>query len=147
VGIHNVLLHICLTTHVFSGINVAIDGWEATDKKERSGRIEAFFQRARSEKRIILTTSKTLRERANCPHSLLIAHGDMKRSLVDLYVEYRLPLNIMNFLTVCIKCGDDICPVAIDDPCMRDKPHVPTDRPLFACVSCFQVRIAFFSEY
>ncbi len=118
---------------------MAIDGWESPDRTVRSGQVDAFFARARKEKRVILTTSKTLRERAACPHSVLVDHSDMKNALVSLFVEYELPLNIMNFLTVCIKCGDDIEEVTRDNPNLAHCSYLPSDRQLFSCVSCFQV--------
>lgn len=47
--------------------------------------IAAFFQRARSEKRVILTTSKGLLQRSTCPPSYFVKPGKLEDALVTFH--------------------------------------------------------------
>ena len=117
------------------GINVALDSWEYNKK---SCKINQFFERARKERRVILTTSKTLRERSACPQSHLVYSNDMELSLAEIFYEYNLTLSRDSFLTVCGKCGGAIEEANIFDHRIMGK-IMPIDRPVFACVECAQV--------
>jgi len=67
-----------------------------------------LFDTARSEKRIILTTSRDLRERAACPASYLVKTGNFESSLITIVEKYGLEVSPEKFLTVCGKCGGSI---------------------------------------
>jgi uncharacterized protein with PIN domain/exonuclease III len=105
----------------------------------RVASINAFFARAVREKRVILTTSKTLLDRASCPRSFYVNPSNMEAALVEITKKFGLALSRERFLTVCGKCGDEVEEVALDDPRLQDK-YLPTDRTVFACVNCAQVR-------
>lgn len=47
---------------------------------------DIIFDRARSEQRVILTTSKGMRERSNCPPSYLVSPNDLERALIEVSV-------------------------------------------------------------
>ena len=119
-----------------------LDNSNTNGKKgtRRKGAFVELFELARNEKRVILTTSKTMRERAACPPSFLVSTRNLEQALVEVIREYGLILNQEKFLTVCGKCGGDIEACSIDDPRMKGKNTVvpPTDRELFCCVQCHQ---------
>ncbi len=111
--------------------------------------INTFFARAEREKRVILTTSRSLRERASCPKSFFIQAQKLEQGLIDIAVNFGLNLSRDRFLTVCGKCGDDVEEVnrtidienntcIIHDERLEDK-YMPIDRTVFACVNCAQV--------
>lgn len=102
--------------------------------------INNFFARAAREKRVILTTSKTLRERATCPRSFYVNPQDIEAGLIEICAQFGLGLSKERFLTVCGKCGDEVEEVSLQDPRLVDK-YLPTDRTVFACVNCAQVRM------
>lgn len=138
------------------GVDVAMDSWENNGKaekeeqtstgstkmapEEKKNGISQFFNRARSEKRVILTTSKSLLERTTCPQSFYVNPNKLEESLVRIYEEYGLDLNRERFLTVCGKCGGEIEEVEASDERFVGK-SLPLDRQLYACKYCAQVRI------
>eukprot|EP01032_Pedospumella_encystans_P008881 gene8881-10498_t len=110
--------------------------------------INTFFARAEREKRVILTTSRSLRERASCSKSFFIQAQKLEQGLIDIAVNFGLNLSRDRFLTVCGKCGDDVEEVnrtidienntcIIHDERLEDK-YMPIDRAVFACVNCAQ---------
>ena len=119
-----------------------IDNSNTNGKKgtRRKGAFVELFELARNEKRVILTTSKTMRERAACPPSFLVSTRNLEQALVEVIREYGLILNQEKFLTVCGKCGGDIEGCQPDDPRIKGKSTIipPTDRDLFCCVQCYQ---------
>ena len=104
----------------------------------RKSSIQAFFARAVREQRVILTTSKALRERASCPPSYYIDPKQLTQGLKALIKLFDLRIARDRFLTVCGRCGDDIQQVERSDPRLKDR-WLPTDRDVFACVNCAQV--------
>ena len=106
----------------------------------RVSSINAFFTRAEREKRVILTTSKTLRERASCPRNFYVNPQNLETGLIDICAQFGLALSRDRFLTVCGKCGDEVEEVNRNDPRLQDK-YLPSDRTVFACVNCAQVRL------
>ena len=65
-----------------------------------------FFSRARTERRVILTTSSLLTLRSNCPQSHTVsASGNLEKDLIDIWCYYDLFLSRDNFLAICGKCG------------------------------------------
>jgi len=110
------------------------------DYSIRKSSIHAFFSRAVREQRVILTTSKALRERASCPPSYYIDPKDLTGGLKSLIREFSLEISRDKFLTVCGRCGDDIEQVTRTDPRLQAR-WLPTDRDVFACVNCAQVKL------
>jgi uncharacterized protein with PIN domain len=104
----------------------------------RVNSINAFFARAEREKRVILTTSKSLRERASCPRNFYVNPQDLEAGLIDICAQFGLELSRDRFLTVCGKCGDEVEEVSREDPRLEHR-YLPTDRAVFACVNCAQV--------
>jgi len=77
------------------GINIVMDSWNKCDGEQnqytssmKSSSINAFFQRARDEQRVILTSSKSLRERAACPPSYFISPSNLEQALIS---DFQLP--------------------------------------------------------
>ena len=112
------------------------------DKKgtRRKGAFDEIFGRARREKRVILTTSKTMRERTACPPSFLVSTQNLEQGLVEVIREHGLTLDQDKFLTVCGKCGGEIESCAHDDPRITGKSTIvpPPGKDLFCCVDCGQ---------
>lgn len=110
----------------------------STKSNARNATINAFFQRARAEKRVILTTSKTLLQRAACPPAYYVHPGKLEEAIVEIYKEFGLVLAKERFLTVCGKCGGEIVETSPSDPRLEGK-SLPTDRQVFICTVCGQV--------
>ena len=131
-------------------------------KYSKASLYDAMFKRAKDEGRIILTTSKQMIERANCPPSLLVPSGklnNLELVLAEICRTFSLTLNPNQFLTVCGKCGGEITQCDVNDIIGRDRSldamsqnsdssligrkirFLPRDRPVYACVECFQVGI------
>ena len=98
-----------------------------------------FFLQARRENRVILSTSRTLLERAECPRSSYINTKDLEASLIELCREYHLQLHKDKLLSVCGKCGADIETCDQSDERLKEHEYVPADRPVFICVECSHV--------
>eukprot|EP01038_Epipyxis_sp_PR26KG_P006064 gene6064-8349_t len=96
-----------------------------------------LFNRAKHEKRILLTTSRNMRERAACPQSFLVQSNNLEQAIIGIYREYGLELDKTKFLTVCGKCGGDINEIDFSDVRLMGK-IFPSDRSVFACINCAQ---------
>lgn len=96
-----------------------------------------LFDTARQENRVLLTSSRTMRERANCPPSMLIRTKDLEMELSRVCQKFGIEVSEAKFLTVCGKCGGPIESVNADDVRIHGK-FVPTDREVFACTQCMQ---------
>lgn len=140
------------------GLDVAMDSWESSpspsdpaslsaqgeEKRQPSkarvkhSGINHFFQRARDERRIILTSSRGLRERSACPPSVFVRPNDLERALISIYRDFGLDLNQERFLTVCGKCGGNIVEADCLDKRLMGR-IFPCDRPVYSCVTCAQV--------
>jgi mRNA deadenylase 3'-5' endonuclease subunit Ccr4 len=139
------------------GVDVAMGSWEVggvsngqgelkdilpktINEQTKKQAINSFFQRAKDEKRVILTTSRTLCERANCPQSFYVNPSKQEEGLVSIYREFGLPLQRERFLTVCGKCGGEIQEANLLDPRLMGK-IIPCDRAVFQCIACAQVTL------
>jgi uncharacterized protein with PIN domain len=71
-----------------------------------------LFGTARAEKRVLLTSSKNVRERAACPPSHLVNTNNFEAALVAIVTKYGLDVREEKFLTVCGKCGGKIAGLA-----------------------------------
>jgi uncharacterized protein with PIN domain/endonuclease/exonuclease/phosphatase family metal-dependent hydrolase len=140
------------------GIDVAMDSWESGKEstnptttfgpevgpkltsEEKKNSIILFFARAKKEKRVILTSSKTLLDRSTCPQSFYVHPNKLEDALIKIYYEFGLDLNRDRFLTVCGKCGGEIEEIEAFDERLMGK-IIPTDRQIYACKTCAQVRL------
>eukprot|EP01031_Cornospumella_fuschlensis_P032546 gene32546-39352_t len=145
-----------------SGINKQKNSKQYEEWKRQS--IAEFFARARREGRVILTSSPSLIHRSTCPPAFLVKPDNLHKGLIDIYREFQLELSVDKFLTVCGKCGGGIAelnslakahaesaaytdhsstdgnaatPMPPLPPQWRERP-LPTDRPVYYCVSCHQ---------
>ena len=121
------------------GIDAALipeDKQVKTNKKAKQD-FEDVFRRARQERRVLLTTSKSMRERASCPPSLYVSTKNLEAALIEICREFGLTLNPDKFLTVCGKCSGEIEACSHTDPRVAGK-NVPTDREIFICIDCQQ---------
>lgn len=87
------------------GVDVAMDTWTSDHSSKKKGSairetINAYFERATKERRVILTTSRMLRERAQCPASHFVkTTSSWEIALVDIFKDWGLSLNKEKFLT------------------------------------------------
>lgn len=122
------------------GIDAAIVEDISNTKKPTAKDYQNFFDRARLEQRIILTTSRSLRDRASCPRSTLIRTQKLEDALVLLCKEYNIQLSKEKFLSVCGKCGGSIIPLDNIDRNLKhlQGKYIPDDREVFICSRCDQ---------
>ena len=107
--------------------------------KKNKQSFDHIFGRARDEQRVILTTSKTMRERSMCPPSFFVSTKNLEAALIDVCREYGLSLNQDKFLTVCGKCGGAIEACSHTDSRVTQNPAIPPlDRDIFICKDCSQ---------
>ena len=117
----------------------------SADKKGRKkGAFDDLFARARAEKRVILTTSKTMRERSACPPSHLVSTQNLEKALVEVVREYGLTLT--QVISRLWKALDQSLPgpptpPRAGTPCVmgwpawtRQRPHIQAHLPPFAQV-------------
>lgn len=115
------------------GVQVtSADGWDpayatsslsaSTNRLTKATQVNAFFDCATREQRVLLTTSKSLLERNTCPrYSRYVDPAQQPQELIALFQEYGLHLSRDRFLTVCGKCGAEITKITHDDPRMTGK--------------------------
>lgn len=98
----------------------------------------AIFQQCATEQSILLSSSKSLLSRRNCPPSHYVSPLHLPHALIYLYYTYpSLPLSRSQFLTICSKCGNKI------EECQRDDDRIttsylPNDRQIYICSHCHQ---------
>ena len=88
------------------GYNTAIESplmLALRSQKEKD--FSALFDKARKENRILITSSRSMVERAACPDHYFVHTKDLMSSLVDLIVNFNLEVTEDTLLTVCGKCG------------------------------------------
>jgi uncharacterized protein with PIN domain/endonuclease/exonuclease/phosphatase family metal-dependent hydrolase len=129
------------TTPAVNSTNTPSTSTKAELEVLKKRRLQAFFDRARQEKRVILTASRLLRERTNCPQSVFVNPSKVIDGLVDIFREFGLELNRAKFLTVCGKCGGDIEEADLSENKRLMGKIFPSDRPIFCCVDCAQVSV------
>jgi len=138
------LVRLCKWMRVL-GIDAALESEESQQaraqgkKMKKSVDYNKLFQQARDERRIILTNSRGMIERANCPqYSLVRTNMGMEAALISIVNEFGLLITEEKFLTVCGKCGGTIESVFASDPRLVGK-FAPDDRPVFICKQCSQL--------
>lgn len=123
------------------GMNVALESKESQNARQsRKSDFAELFQHAKDQRRIILTTSKQMLERSNCPQAYLVPSNRLRNlegALVDICREFNIVLEPNKFLTICGKCGGEI------QECDTDHPRYaaftfPPGRPVYSCIDCHQ---------
>lgn len=110
----------------------------STNRLTKATQVNAFFDCAVREHRVLLTTSKSLLERNTCPrHSRYVDPAKQPQELIALFQEYNLHLSRDRFLTVCGKCGAEITKVTHDDPRMAGKVVISVAMGLCLCLVAF----------
>jgi uncharacterized protein with PIN domain len=79
---------------------VSVSGSKSGQPKSILSSYERLFERARAEKRVLLTSSKRLQQLASCPQSFTVDPGNLEDTLVAICREFSIELNPRNFLTV-----------------------------------------------
>ncbi|CDF40915.1 unnamed protein product [Chondrus crispus] len=107
-------------------------GVDAALEEGHGGRrnVDALFERARRERRILVTSSTTVCRRANCPESFFVRPGkmgQMETCLTTLLNCYGVRLEEDMILSMCGKCGEAI---------ERRGEGGPKDTELFTCGGC-----------
>jgi mRNA deadenylase 3'-5' endonuclease subunit Ccr4/uncharacterized protein with PIN domain len=99
-----------------------------------------LFSLARSECRIILTSSRKLTERANCPLCFYVKTTNFEAALAEIVRTFEVEISEHSLLTVCGKCGGKITKSTREKiRAAFEKQYLPDDdRPLFQCVECQQ---------
>lgn len=126
------------------GIDCALESEESyilrtsSIKRGSKDNYKLIFTQAMSEQRVLLTTSRVMREIANCPPSMLIKTADLDGSLRQICEQFEIELKPENFLTVCGKCGGAISNLDRKDHRLQSVALPTDDRPLYACVKCGQ---------
>ena len=134
------------------GIDCALETEEMHDartkkvKKGEKGEIRRLdysllFNAAREQQRVIITSSRQLRERVSCPPSCFVKTNNFEQSLATIVQKYGLHVGEDTFLTRCGKCGGEIKGVDVEEKRkeLGKDDYLPTDgRPVFSCVECKQ---------
>lgn len=121
------------------GVDTALEDKMSQERRTQWNDFSTLFERARSEQRVLVTTSTSLVKRASCPETFLVrTAGDLERSLAALLNRYDVELDRANFLSVCAKCGGRIEACSSKDLRLQGK-DAPKDRELFICSQCLQV--------
>lgn len=135
---HN-LSRLCRWMRVL-GFNVALESLESKKMRENckknAASFEALFSQSRTEHRVLLTSSKSMVHRADCPQALLIRTSDLESELVRIIKEFGLQPSRDKFLTVCGKCGGEI--ESCDHNMLIHGFNLPQDRDVFICKLCRQ---------
>lgn len=125
------------------GIDCALETEESKILRTSSKRgckqnYQLLFNQALEERRVILTTSRIMREISSCPQSMMINTRNLDQALLEICEEYEIELKPDRFLTVCGKCGGSIDFLNKDDH-KNTKITLPDDdRPIYACNICKQ---------
>lgn len=124
------------------GIDTAMEDRTSQERRAASNDFSPIFNKAREERRILVTTSTGLLKRAACPESFFIktakCRNDLQDCLTALLNRYNVELDRGKFLSICSKCGAPLEPCSFDDDRVRRK-DAPGDRELFICSKCHQV--------
>lgn len=123
------------------GVDTALEDTESQEKRSTQNDFNGLFEKARSEHRIVVTTSTGMMKRAACPETFLIKatkSQGLEFSLAKLLNFYNVKLDRSNFLSICCKCGGRIETCDRADPRLEGK-EAPKDRNLFVCTHCHQV--------
>lgn len=121
------------------GVDAALEERNAGDKSTK--KFSGLLETARSERRVIITTSTWLLQRAECPEAFYIKSPKRKtleEGLAELLYHYDVKLDKSDILSACAKCGGNLELCSTDDPRLLGR-DLPWDRQLLICVRCSQV--------
>lgn len=126
------------------GINTALEDTESQELRAARNDCNALFHRARIEQRILLTTSKSMLKRNNCPETYFVRNpgssNDLKETLAALLNYYDVALDRSRVFKMCGKCGDSVVRTDANDRRLRmGGQFVPTDCEIFICSGCHKV--------
>lgn len=105
---------------------------------------DLLFEHARREGRVLLTSSKDLMKRSQCPQSMFVKTSDLIGGIVDICRFYHISLEKDKFLTVCGKCGGKIEEMTREQvqgmavTIHSASCYLPDDKEIFQCVDCRQ---------
>ena len=120
------------------GVDTSLESQPAAGQKQE---FSTLIDTAKSDNRIILTTSKSLVQRNNISEAFLVKASSLnhlEQSLVEIINIYGVNIDKSSLLSVCGKCGGSIIRADLDDP-RFDNVGVPRDgRPLYLCSKCSQ---------
>ena len=127
------------------GFNAALESSQQLHERSIAKNFSSFFTQATQEKRIIITSSRTMVERSLCPEAYCIETKDLMSSLVDICLYYNIPITEKQLLTVCGKCGGYI--IALKDTSYApektvwpgDRDRIPNNVPVLICEQCSQL--------
>lgn len=123
------------------GVDAALEDKHSQDRRSDCNDFSQLFEKARRERRIIVTTSKGMQKRASCPETFLVNPSkseNLENCLAALLNLYEVKLNKKDFLSICGKCGSKIEACGTNDARVSGK-DIPTDKELFICINCHQV--------
>jgi len=90
------------------GLDAAMESKEESIQRTQHRNFSLLFERTRAEKRLLLTCSKRVVERAECPPCVEIGNRNLHQGIVRLFRYYPIVLDPKLFLTVCVKCNGAI---------------------------------------
>lgn len=125
------------------GVDCALEDQASQESRTQDNNFSPLFDRALRERRILVTTSVSLRKRNTCPESFLIRISDSKdnklmQCMADLLNHYGVCLKPANFFLLCSKCGGNVVKTVAGDERIKCR-FFPTDRQIYVCDSCHKV--------
>jgi len=128
------------------GVDAALE--TAEEEKERTAHNDpSLFRRCRTERRTLLTTSKNLLLRKDCPPGAYLIDpkktADLEKAMVQLFLTHGVVLRPSEFVTRCVVCNGTIYTVADEEDKARifeanGCPDLQTDLSVYACNGCGQ---------
>jgi mRNA deadenylase 3'-5' endonuclease subunit Ccr4/uncharacterized protein with PIN domain len=128
------------------GIDAALETDEEEIQRTKHSNI-VLFERCRNEKRTLITTSKQLLVRKDCPPGTYLVNtkslNNMEASLVHLLLHHGVTLEPCNFLSICVVCNGTI----VDVVELQDKrrvffsnnaPDLSDELEVYECDGCGQ---------
>lgn len=124
------------------GVDAALEDKASQERRAVFNDFAPLFNRARCERRVLVTTSTSMQKRNTCPETFLVptsmANSELKRSLASLLNRYEVCLKKANFFSICGKCGGTVVTTKNNDERL-DGRFAPNDRQIYICQGCHQV--------
>ena len=128
------------------GVDAALETQEEEKERTKSNN-PTLFRRCRSERRTLLTTSKNLLLRKDCPPGAYLIDpkktSDLEKAMVQLFLTHGVVLRPSEFVTRCVVCNGTIYTVANEEDKVKmfeanGCPNLKTDLSVYACNGCGQ---------
>jgi len=128
------------------GVDAALET-QGEEKERTANKNPVLFGRCRSERRTLLTTSKTLLLRKDCPPGAYLIDpkktSDLEKAMVQLFLTHGVVLRPSEFVTRCVVCNGTIYTVADEEDKAKifeanGCPNLITDLSVYACNGCGQ---------